>query len=810
MPPPVRCRSHLTGSTCPPPPPRTSLSPSCEQSPAHRAKASSERFILLLGVDEALFAACYGRVETWPCELRALDGSCSADEARAAMDDPGVSCCVFRDEHWDSARRHYDAGGFVAYFGIEGMYNAPAKLSKVFGVRWAFSAYDAHEHRLTPVGMRCLGDGVTEQRRAKSNMISAPEEDRIVIGKAMTLEEYFYDHTGLDASAVDLDKLDDGDREEYEAVRDVHHPRHCEEMENRASLAMHVHPGHGGRIAYLGYVNGNGNIPLFVRALLTGEKNRTSSLDLATAALSRDCIECDNPSCSRPGPAKRCADCNATYYCDEACLRAHWQEHTSDCRKFQSARDGMMGLGVLDVPAAAASDNDAEKNRRAMLLATRARDASGLDGEEKVILRDMALAELERVVATDDSRIRIQNLVAKGEVLKKLGRHADAIETFSEILRLIEEGIEAEAEGDSLMQQLDAAIAMGMEEIADAIAKMMETISKKVEYASMGDAVIEAHLGIAESMEEVEDWDDAMEIYIDKVMAVLEFGPHDQPLNFNAVHQRRMFMGMSRCFYHKGNYANAIGAGEVAIEMNRHFPQVHKYVALSQRAVGDIESAVRTMLRAVHYETPWDDSNKEKALEMYETMRNDAELILAERIVENSGKGTHAFSPNRGHKQVEYLQFNEDELECVASDRPGNHVDDDDYDLPPLGDIDDEEKEEEEESFQKYDVDDNDDEAEERELECVASNRPDNHVNNDDDDDDDDDDLPPLADIDEKYEEVEEEEDKEKERSNYPGITVDEFGHTFCSAHRRPWCHICGVSFVAMNEVIDHNPSDRE
>ena len=351
-------------------------------------------------------------------------------------------CCVFRDEHWGSAKRHYEAGGFVAYFGIEGMFNAPAKLSKIFDVRWTYSAYTAHEHRLTPVGIQCLGDGVTGQGCTKANMISAPKEDRIIIGKAMTLEEYLYDLTGLDASTVDVDQLDDDDREEYAAARDVHHPRHCEEMENRASLAMHEHPGHGGRIAYLGYVNGNGNIPIFVRALLTGEKNRTSSLeDLTATAHSRDCIECDNPSCYRSG----------------------------------------------------------------------------------------------------------------------------------------------------------------------------------------------------------------------------------------------------------------------------------------------------------------------------------------------------------------------------------NHVDDDDNGLPPLGDID-EEEEEEKESLQKYDIDDDDDDAEERELECVASNRPGNRVNNDNDDDDDgdDNDPRPLADIDEKYEEVEEEEDKEKRRFNYPGITVDEFGHTFCSAHRRPWCHICGVSFVEMNEETDHNLSDRK
>jgi hypothetical protein len=42
-------------------------------------------------------------------------------------------------------------------------------------------------------------------------------------------------------------------------------------MDNHASLAMHT-SRNGGKIAYLGFVNGDGNIPKFVRALLTGQK----------------------------------------------------------------------------------------------------------------------------------------------------------------------------------------------------------------------------------------------------------------------------------------------------------------------------------------------------------------------------------------------------------------------------------------------------------------------------------------------------------------------------------------------------------
>ncbi len=153
-------------------------------------------------------------------------------------------------------------------------------LNQTFGVQWRFSAYTSHEHQLTSVGIQWIGDEVIEQQYTKSNMISAPAEDRILIGKKYgTLEEYLSEIHGF-GMPVAFDDLDDDYRqvvrEEYETARNVGYPRHCEEMENHASLAMHVNPSHCGKIAYpsLGFVNGDGNIPKFVRAILTGEKTQ--------------------------------------------------------------------------------------------------------------------------------------------------------------------------------------------------------------------------------------------------------------------------------------------------------------------------------------------------------------------------------------------------------------------------------------------------------------------------------------------------------------------------------------------------------
>jgi len=80
---------------------------------------------------------------------------------------------------------------------------------------------------------------------------------------------------------------------------------------------------------------------------------------------------------------------------------------------------------------------------------------------------------------------------------------------------------------------------------------------------------------------------------------------------------RQVWMGLSRCLYEIGMYDKAIGAGTMALEMNRHFPQVHRYVALAQRAKGDHVMAIKTLKAAVLYEAPWCD----------ETIRSNKDLL---------------------------------------------------------------------------------------------------------------------------------------------------------------------------------------
>ena len=107
------------------------------------------------------------------------------------------------------------------------------------------------------------------------------------------------------------------------------------------------------------------------------------------------------------------------------------------------------------------------------------------------------------------------------------------------------------------------------------------------------------------------NWDGAFEIY----KSLYDQLPYRSPPD-----QRKVYMGISRCFYEMKRYNDAIAIGELPIEMNRHFDGVHKYVALSQKAKGDIEGARKTMMRAVLYETPWNSSNIEANKALLKTL----------------------------------------------------------------------------------------------------------------------------------------------------------------------------------------------
>jgi hypothetical protein len=54
-----------------------------------------------------------------------------------------------------------------------------------------------------------------------------------------------------------------------------------------------------------------------------------------------------------------------------------------------------------------------------------------------------------------------------------------------------------------------------------------------------------------------------------------------------------------------------------AIEMNRHYPGVHKYKTLAQQQLHLLHDATMTMNQASLYETPWDEENQKEYIQLY-------------------------------------------------------------------------------------------------------------------------------------------------------------------------------------------------
>ena len=125
----------------------------------------------------------------------------------------------------------------------------------------------------------------------------------------------------------------------------------------------------------------------------------------------------------------------------------------------------------------------------------------------------------------------------------------------------------------------------------------------------------------AESIHQLdEDWNSAIKLYQRILLMSIE-GEEDA----TPSHMRQVRMGLSRCFYELGKYDKAIHFGVMAIEMNRWFPRVHTYVALSYLESGNQDLAIITMKQAVLYEAHYSDET------MQENMYLLGELVLKQR-----------------------------------------------------------------------------------------------------------------------------------------------------------------------------------
>uniref|UniRef100_A0A7S4A9X3 Tetratricopeptide repeat protein n=1 Tax=Pseudo-nitzschia australis TaxID=44445 RepID=A0A7S4A9X3_9STRA len=221
---------------------------------------------------------------------------------------------------------------------------------------------------------------------------------------------------------------------------------------------------------------------------------------------------------------------------------------------------------------------------------------------------------------------KVAMLFTKSDILLQLDRPGEAFQALKEIEAIDRKSQKHAAKTKVLLDSLDTAAAENQTEQIGRITQQLEELKKNsVNTIKLANSGFDLYIKIAKCYEAMKDYEEAIETY-NKITSAIYY---DDP-NADAgtpSQQRMLLMNMSRCFYHSGDYEYAIQLGKGAIEMNRHFPQVHKYVALSQKASGDLKGAVRTMGRAAMYETPWDDFNKNIVLEMYEELQREYSTV---------------------------------------------------------------------------------------------------------------------------------------------------------------------------------------
>ena len=311
-----------------------------------------------------------------------------------------------------------------------------------------------------------------------------------------------------------------------------------------------------------------------------------------------------------------------------SCLQK-WQDFTSKSQSQSSFWSGnQQQQQGPTCPACRVEAPDLYKSihETALLNVVRASN-NDLTEEERRKISELALTEIDKVDtgATMDPDKRTPMLFTRAEILQQLKRPEEALKALQEIEGLHQEGEKNYQEILRLVNALEIANIEGRMDDFDAIDQEIKRIQES--HCSVArlenDAVVDLYLIMAECMGVMEDYTGAKDVYEFKVMPAMDAN-HD---NIIPPQQRRMFMGVSRAAYYMEDYELSIRLGREAIKLNRYFPQIHKYVALSQKASGKLEAAIKTMGRAVNYETPWDEANRKIVIKMYEELLKEQSSV---------------------------------------------------------------------------------------------------------------------------------------------------------------------------------------
>eukprot|EP00980_Cylindrotheca_fusiformis_P010422 scaffold2315_cov113-Cylindrotheca_fusiformis.AAC.15 len=391
----------------------------------------------------------------------------------------------------------------------------------------------------------------------------------------------------------------------------------------------------------------------------------------------REYITCDGPGCTKHAPPKRCARCKLFFYCSVDCQKEHWKAgHKRNCKDTTELREDIVGLPceknlsdqsafeeqkcyichseqIVDPftvakcqhvfcfrclsdwqgrakrfvgrtrnrknpkPICPACYNSLPNEEgtvptRSLLYAKRA-NRVGLPLEERNGLRQKALEALEDLGNVKQGNCCIEALFLQAATLMELEKPDDAENVFQKLLEIHREGIETRNEVRGMLAEGREALTNGkVDEAKETLAKCKTFSNESRSRVLDPEEVFDVYLGLAEAIEQRKAWKDASEVYDFIASALNRIGDSD------GTHAVQVLIGKACCAFHLTQYEQSIQAGTEAIGVDRTFPNVHRYVALSQEAMGDLEACKVALSRAVNYEASWDEEHKKTMLLMYE------------------------------------------------------------------------------------------------------------------------------------------------------------------------------------------------
>lgn len=170
---------------------------------------------------------------------------------------------------------------------------------------------------------------------------------------------------------------------------------------------------------------------------------------------------------------------------------------------------------------------------------------------------------------------------------------------------------------DQLLEKVKVHMSQGQIDSAEALLEEIQNVrNQKFALLVQPSDLIDLQLAIAQIEEDSKDWASCQKT-LRTLVASLTSNNNDTVVTLTPDQQLRVYTLASKCYFHQRQYDKAIEFGNLAIEMNRHYPQVYKYVVFSYFEKGDLDQAQTIANRAILYETPWDKSNQQQNETMY-------------------------------------------------------------------------------------------------------------------------------------------------------------------------------------------------